>query len=75
MGALAGNYTVKMKGDNRPILKQFLGDLHLHGNGSIHLRSFGQMNLTLWDDILQEFEQTYGKLTSHDIVMINFGAW
>jgi hypothetical protein len=71
----AGNYTVRMSGLDRVILKQFLGDLHLHGNGSIHLRSFGQFNLTLWDNILAEFEATYGKLTSRDIIMFNFGAW
>eukprot|EP00884_Botryococcus_braunii_P007792 jgi/Botrbrau1/17013/Bobra.49_2s0071.1 len=69
------DYTVKVNGDHKPILKQFLGDLHLHGNGSVHLRSFGQFNLSLWDDTLREFEQAYGKLTPRDIVMFNFGAW
>jgi hypothetical protein len=75
MCAIAGNYTVRLSGDPTVIMKQFLGDMHLANNGSIHLRAFGRLNLTLWDDILAEFEETYGKLTPRDIIMFNFGGW
>lgn len=57
------------------VTKQTVADAFLHSNGSIHLRSFGLFNLTLWDDMIKEFEEDYGQLTPADIVMINFGAW
>lgn len=73
--ACAGQYTVHFSCEERTILKQYLGEIQLQGNGSIHLRSFGQFNLSLWDDVLADFEQEHGKLTPRDIIMFNFGAW
>jgi hypothetical protein len=53
------------------VLKQYIGNLYLESGGSIHLRSFGILNISLWDDVLRDF----GKLTDQDVLLVNFGAW
>jgi hypothetical protein len=66
---VAGNFTAR--GNSRPILKQFVGDFYLENGASVHIRSFGQFNVTLWDLVMNEF----GRLTERDVLMVNFGAW
>lgn len=71
----AGKYTVNFHGVESVVAKQTVADAFLHSNGSIHLRAFGTLNLTLWNDMLKEFEERHGQLTPADVIMINFGAW
>eukprot|EP00884_Botryococcus_braunii_P000146 jgi/Botrbrau1/10131/Bobra.0191s0004.1 len=52
-----------------------VGDIQLEDGGSVHYRGFGVLNLTLWDDMITEFEEQYGRLTENDVIMFNFGAW
>lgn len=68
-GVSAGNFTAR--GNTRPILKQFVGDFYLENGASVHIRSFGQFNVTLWDLVMKEF----GLLTERDVLVVNFGAW
>lgn len=51
--------------------EQVTGELKLDRGAEIQLRCFGRFNLTLWDDVMEEF----GTLTKRDIIMVNFGAW
>eukprot|EP00884_Botryococcus_braunii_P017926 jgi/Botrbrau1/4817/Bobra.0325s0036.1 len=66
---ISGNFTAR--GNSRPILKQFVGTSTWRTGASVHIRSFGQFNLTLWDLVMSEF----GHLTERDVLMVNFGAW
>lgn len=68
-GCGAGNFTAR--GCTKPILKQFIGDFVLENGATVHIRSFGQFNITLWDLVMEEF----GLLTERDVLMVNFGAW
>jgi hypothetical protein len=54
-----------------PILKQFVGNFYLQNGASVHIRSFGQFNVSLWDNEMREF----GLLTERDVIIVNFGAW
>lgn len=50
---------------------QFVGNFSMEGGGEVHVRCFGIFNLTLWDDVMEEFQP----LTRNDVIMVNFGAW
>lgn len=47
------------------IYKQFVGGFLLFNSVPVYLRSFGVLNLTLWDDVMGEFMP----LTSNDIII------
>lgn len=47
------------------IYKQFVGGFLLPNRMPVYLRSFGVLNLTLWDDVMGEFMP----LTSNDIII------
>ena len=47
------------------IYKQFVGGFLLDNRVPFYLRSFGVLNLTLWDDVMGEFMP----LTSNDIII------
>ena len=34
-------------------------------------RAYGRFNLSLWDDVMAEFQP----LTEEDVIVVNFGAW
>ena len=34
-------------------------------------RAYGRFNLSLWDDVMVEFQP----LTDEDVIVVNFGAW
>lgn len=48
-----------------PIYKQFVGGFLLPNRTPVYLRSFGVLNLTLWDDVMAEFMP----LTSQDVII------
>lgn len=48
------------------ILKQNIGMFTLRGGAEVHIQSFGIFNLTLWDDVMAQFEP----LTPQDIVYV-----
>ena len=47
------------------VYKQFVGGFLLPHRVPVYLRSFGVLNLTLWDDVMGEFMP----LTSDDIII------
>ena len=57
------NYTLSDEPDTT-ILKQNVGRFTLRGGAEIHIQSFGIFNLTLWDDVMAQFEP----LTTQDII-------
>jgi len=46
--------------------KQFVGTFSLQNGVTVSLRSFGILNITLWDDVMAEFLP----LTSHDVILV-----
>ena len=66
-----GDYGLRGGGPGETVLKQHVGDLILTNGAEIHLRSFGRFNLSLWDDVLDDFQP----LTERDYIVVNFGAW
>ena len=46
------------------ILKQNIGMFTLSSGAEVHIQSFGIFNLTLWDDVMAQFQP----LTSQDII-------
>ncbi|CAL5226961.1 g9846 [Coccomyxa viridis] len=59
------------KKPGHPVYKQYVGGFLLPNHTPVYLRSFGILNLTLWDDIMSEFMP----LTSQDVIIAEFGAW
>ncbi|CAL8467294.1 g6831 [Coccomyxa elongata] len=53
------------------IFKQNIGNFSLSNGASIHIRSFGIFNISLWDDVFAEFMP----LTEKDVILVEFGAW
>ncbi|KAK9916493.1 hypothetical protein WJX75_003317 [Coccomyxa subellipsoidea] len=63
-------YTVRDE-PNVNIFKQNVGNFSLTNGASVHIRSFGIFNISLWDDVFAEFLP----LTENDTIVVEFGAW
>ncbi len=69
--AMARNYTARGIPAPFVIPRQYIGQFEMASGAQVYLRAFGRFNLTLWDDVMAEFEP----LTERDVIVFNFGAW
>jgi hypothetical protein len=69
--AMDRNYTARGVPSDFKIPRQYLGAFALRSGARVILRAFGRFNLTLWDDVFEEFLP----LADTDVIVVNFGAW
>ena len=58
-------YTARALTVGNHVIHRFVGQFKLDNGLEVYLRSFNVFNLTLWDDIIQEF----GELTDQDVLV------
>ena len=68
---MARNYTARGIAGDFVIPRQYIGHFELDTGARVFLRAFGRFNLSLWDDVMAEFQP----LTDRDVIVFNFGAW
>ncbi len=68
-GLLKGrSYTARALTEGDTVKHRFVGHFRLANGLEVHQRSFNVFNLTLWDDIMEEF----GDLTDEDVLVRGF---
>jgi hypothetical protein len=60
------NRSYAIRNEPGSILKQNVGSFTLRNGASVHIRSFGIFNLSLWDDVMAEF----APITKDDIIVV-----
>ena len=69
-GLLGGRkYTARALTEGDHVIHRFVGQFKLVNGLEVYLRSFNVFNLTLWDDIIQQF----GELTDKDVLVRHSG--
>ena len=65
------NRSYAIRNEPGTILKQNVGSFTLRNGASVHIRSFGIFNLSLWDDVMADF----APVTKDDIIVVGEHAW